>query len=152
MTVKTFIATAIMGIGLVGAGAVSAVQAGRVVELTVDDTMKFNVTTIEAKPGEALTVKLTSKGVLPKIAMGHNFVLLKKGTDLTAFTTEAVMARETDFIPAKFKGQVLASIKTLGPGEAGDVSFKAPTAPGSYQFICSFPGHFATMKGMLVVK
>jgi azurin len=127
--------------------------AGRTIEITGDDTMKFNVTTITAKPGEQLTVKITNKGTMPKMAAAHNFVLLKKGVDLNAFTTAAVMAgAPADYIPAKFKDQVIASTKLTGPGESADVSFKAPTAPGDYVYICSFPGHFATMKGTLTVK
>ena len=47
---------------------------------------------------------------------------------------------------------MLASTKLVGPGEVAEVSFKAPTAPGSYTYICTFPGHATTMKGMLVVK
>jgi azurin len=130
----------------------AAAAAGHTVELTADDAMKYNVTTINAKPGEQITIKLTNKGTMPKMAAAHNFVLLKKGTDLNAFTTAAVMAGQTDYIPAKFKDQIIASTKLAGPGETVQVSFKAPTAPGEYQYICSFPGHFATMKGNLIVK
>jgi azurin len=152
------VGTALMATTMFG-GALGAVQApakkaaaGRLIEITSDDTMKFNVTALTAKPGEQVTVKLTNNGKLPKAAMGHNFVLLAKGTDLTAFTGEAVMAQATEFIPAKFKAQVLANTKLLGPGESDEVSFRAPTAPGVYTFICSFPGHFALMKGTFEVK
>ena len=30
--------------------------------------------------------------------------------------------------------------------------FMAPTEPGEYPYICSFPGHWAIMKGVMVVK
>jgi azurin len=126
-------------------------EGGKTVEITADDTMKYNVTAITAKPGEAIHIKLTNKGTMPKMAAAHNFVLLKKGTDLNAFTTAAVMAGQTDYIPAKLKEQVLASTKLAGPGETVETDFKAPTVPGTYDFICSFPGHFATMKGTLTV-
>jgi azurin len=130
----------------------AASAAGRTVELTADDTMKYSVTTINAKPGEQITLKLTNKGTMPKMAAAHNFVLLKKATDINAFTTAAVMSQQTDYVPAKFKDQIIASTKLAGPGETVEVSFKAPTAPGEYDYICSFPGHFATMKGKLIVK
>ena len=43
--------------------------------------------------------------------------------------------------------------KSYRPGETAEVTFKVPAAPGSYTFLCSFPGHFvAGMKGLLVVK
>ena len=126
--------------------------AGRVIEMTGDDTMKFNVIAITAKPGEQITVRFKNVGTMPKMAAAHNFVLLAKGVDMTAFTTAAVMAGQTEYIPAKFKAQIIAFTKLTGPGETAEVTFKVPTAPGVYDYICSFPGHFATMKGKLTVK
>lgn len=125
----------------------------RVVELTGNDQMKFNVTTITAKPGETLTVRLKSIGTLPKVAMGHNFVLLAKGTDAAAFANAAAMAGATQYIPVAMKAKVLAMTTMVGPKETAEVTFKVPAAPGSHTFLCSFPGHFlAGMKGVLVVK
>lgn len=125
----------------------------RVVELTGNDQMKFNLATITAKPGETLKVRLKSIGTLPKIAMGHNFVLLAKGTDATAFANAAAMAGATAYIPAAMKAKVLASTALVGPGETVEVTVKVPAVAGSYTYLCSFPGHFlAGMKGVLVVK
>jgi azurin len=151
MKVTGFFASAVLTAAVLGSGLAAAVPPGRTIEITADDTMKYNVTTINAKPGEALTVKLTNKGTMPKMAMGHNFVLFKKGVDVQAFTTDAVTAGQTDYIPAKYKAQIIANTKILGPGESAEVSFTAPKEPGSYTFICSFPGHATTMKGTLVV-
>lgn len=132
-------------------GAISAFAAPRVIEITANDQMKYSVATIEAKAGEELKVVLKNDGTLPKEAMGHNWVLLKAGVDMTAFATAAMTAKDTDFIPPAKKGDVLASIPVLGPKKSGDVTFKAPAA-GEYVFICSFPGHYMLMKGTLKVK
>jgi azurin len=136
-------------------GAVSSVhaQAPRVITIVGTDAMKYSVTAITAKPGEKLTVKLTGQGAIPKVAMAHNFVLLAAKTDAMAFSTAAAMARATDFIPADKKAQILASTKLAGAGETVEVTFDAPKVPGVYEFICTFPGHFAAgMKGTLTVK
>jgi azurin len=37
------------------------------------------------------------------------------------------------------------------PGQTVEVTFTAPSATGDYPFICSFPGHFATMRGTMHV-
>ena len=125
----------------------------RVVELTGGDDMKYSVTTINAKPGETLRIKLTNKGTLPKIAMAHNFVLLKLGAKQIDFANAAALARATDFIPPDMKDQVLAASTLTGPGETAEVTVKVPSAAGSYPFLCSFPGHFAAgMRGNIVVK
>ncbi|HEX2853657.1 MAG TPA: azurin [Opitutaceae bacterium] len=127
--------------------------APRAIEITAGDNMKFNLATIEASAGENLKITLTNIGTLPKEAMGHNWVLLKKGADATAFSMAAMTAKDTDYIPAALKDQVLAHTETIGPRKSSEVAFKAPTEPGEYTFLCSFPAHFsAGMKGVLVVK
>lgn len=129
----------------------AAAASARVIEITANDQMKFSVANIDAKAGEDLKVVLTNAGTLPKEAMGHNWVLLKAGVDVNTFATTAMTAKDTDYVPASLKDQVLASIKVLGPKQTGEVSFKAPAA-GTYTFICSFPGHYMIMKGTLTVK
>ena len=132
-------------------GATTMRAAPRVIEITANDMMKYSVTAIEAKVGEELKVVLTNAGTLPKEAMGHNWVLLKAGTDVTAFATASMTAKDTEYIPPAKKGEVIASIPVLGPKKSGEVTFKAPAA-GEYTFICSFPGHYMLMKGTLTVK
>jgi azurin len=127
--------------------------AARTVEIIGTDDMKYNVTTIAAKRGEQLRIRLTAKGVMPKIAMAHNVVVLKKEADAAAFATAAASARATDFIPAASKGDVIAHTGLAGNGETVEVVFKVPAVAGSYPFLCTFPGHFVVgMKGNLVVK
>ncbi len=133
--------------------AVAAKGAGRTVNLTGGDDMKYNTTTIAAKPGEMIHVVLKNTGTIPKIAMAHNFVLLALTADAAEFTKAAMAAQATDYIPADQKAKILASTKLAGPGETVEVSFKAPAKPGTYPYLCSFPGHYAAgMKGTLVVK
>ena len=128
-------------------------KGGRVITITGTDNMKFDVTTITAKPGERLRVVLKAVGALPKIAMAHNFVLLKAGANVDEINKAAMTARDTDFIPPAFKAQIHAFTPLAGAGETVEVSFAAPTTPGTYPYICSFPGHYTMgMKGNLIVK
>ena len=130
-----------------------AAKGVRTIDLVGTDDMKFNLTTIQAKPGEQLRVRLTAKGAMPKIAMAHNFVLLALKADPIKFVNSAAMARATDFVPADAKDSVIAHTALAGAGETVEVTFKVPAAAGTYTFLCSFPGHFqAGMKGTLTVK
>ncbi len=135
-------------------GSLAHAQTPRTVEITAGDDMKYSVATIDAKRGESLRIRLKSIGspAMPKIAMAHNVVILKIGTDTQAFAMAAASARATNFVPPTLKEQVIAASTLAGNGETVDLDFKVPAAPGSYPFICTFPGHFLTMKGMLVVK
>jgi azurin len=127
-------------------------RAGRAIEITASDTMKFSVVEIAAAPGETLSVTLVNVGTTPKFSMGHNWVLLAAGADPLAFVVAAAEAVTTDYVPAA-KAQVLAATKLLGPKERDTVTFTAPAAPGRYEFLCSFPGHFQVgMRGVLIVQ
>jgi azurin len=133
--------------------AVAEAPAVATFELTANDTMKFNLTRLEAKAGQDVKVTLTNMGTLPKAAMGHNWILLKKGVDPKSIADAAVTAAATDYVPAQLADQIIAHIKLLGPKQSDEVSFKAPTEPGEYHYLCSFPGHFVSgMTGVLVVK
>jgi azurin len=115
--------------------------------------MKFDVASISAAPGESIKIVLTNACTLPKNVMGHNWVLLAKGTDPIAFANAGAADAANGHIPAKMKDKVVAVIGLLGPNETGEAVFTAPTEPGEYPFVCSFPAHCQIgMKGVLVVK
>ena len=115
--------------------------------------MKYDVTEITAKPGEKLHVVLKAVGTMPKIAMGHNFVLLKPGVAPLEISNAAFNARATDFIPPDMKDKIIAFTPVAAGGETVEVTFTAPTKPGKYDYLCTVPGHFAAgMKGTLTVK
>ena len=156
LLVSTFLALVVSGCGqkdaAPAAAAASAPAGPRTVEITANDTMKYSVTTIEAKAGEQIKITLTNTGTLPKEAMGHNWVLLKAGTDVAAFSAASAAAKETEFIPPALKDQIIASIGLLGPRKSGEVVFTVP-GPGEYQFLCTFPAHYQVgLKGTLIVK
>jgi azurin len=135
-----------------GSGVWAKTQA-RTINLTAGDDMKYSMPAIQAKPGESLHIVLKSTGTVPKMAMAHNFVLLKATTKVDAFATAAMSAQATGYIPAQLKAEILAQTTLAGPGETVEVTFTAPKAPGAYPFVCTFPGHFQSgMKGTLTVK
>jgi azurin len=122
-------------------------------ELTANDSMKFSVTSFEVRAGQEVRVILTNIGNMPIQAMGHNWILLAKGTDPKAFVDAAMNASGTAYVPASMADKVIAHTKLLGPKQSEEIVFKAPAEPGEYVFICSFPAHFlAGMKGVMVVK
>lgn len=130
-----------------------AAAAARTIQLTGGDMMKYDVTSIQAHPGERLHVVLRSNGTAPKVVMAHNFVLLKAGVKAEDFANAAMNARDTDFIPPSMQDKVIVAKGLVGPGETVDVTFTAPMKPGTYTYLCSFPGHYLSgMKGQLIVR
>jgi azurin len=150
---RTLLASAATAFVLTAAFSAAAQGPARVVTIKATDDMKFDVVNIKAAPGERLQVKVVTVGKIPKVVMAHNFVLLRKGANAKAFADEAMKATPaSSYIPAALKAQVVAFTALAGPGETVQVTFAAPKAPGRYEFICTFPGHYAAgMKGVLVV-
>ena len=124
------------------------------VAITADDKMMYGTTAFEVKAGTKVKVSLKNVGMIPKIAMGHNFVLLKKGETAFGFGPPVVVnggTHDNGFIPPKDKEKILAYTKMLGPGETDSVIFSVPET-GEYEYLCTFPGHFALMRGKMTVK
>ena len=121
------------------------------VDINGTDTMMYSKTQFEVKSGQKVKLTFNNTGKLPKAAMGHNVVILKKSVDLIEFCTEAVKFPTEGYFPKSREKDVIGRTKLLGPGEKDEIYFTAP-APGTYEYVCTFPGHFALMKGKMIVK
>ncbi len=117
--------------------------------LNSDDLMRFDKNMLLVESGQKITLTLNHIGKMDKSVMGHNFVLLKKDVDVTAFAEKAVLAKNNEYIPEG--DEVLVYTKLIGGGESDTITFDAPEK-GYYTYICTFPGHWGLMKGKLVVK
>ncbi len=131
----------------------AAENPARTIDILATDDMKYSLTSITAEPGEEIRIRLSAKGVIPKVAMAHNVVVLEIATDIDTLLKEGAPFRENDFIPPSMMTNVIAKTALAGPGERVQVTFKVPTTPGDYPFLCTFAGHYqAGMKGTLSVK
>lgn len=129
---------------------VSDVAAENTFEITANDQLKFSVEKIEVKAGEKIRVTLKNVGTVPKEAMGHDFIVLKPGTDVEAYAAKAAESKATDYVPASELSSIVAHTRMLGPGEEDTIEFTVPA--GEYDFICGFPGHYFSMRGKLIAK
>lgn len=120
------------------------------VVITSNDAMQFNKKEIRVEAGKKVTLTLKHLGRMDKNVMGHNFVLLKQGVDLMAFGNKAATEKDNEYIPSG-TDNVIAHTKIIGGGETTVIEFDAP-AKGSYDFLCSFPGHYVLMKGKFIVE
>jgi len=120
------------------------------VVLTSNDLMQFNTKEIKVEVGQKIKLTLRHLGKLDVNVMGHNFVLLKSGTDIVKFATKAANARDNEYIP-KDSQDIIVHTDLIGGGQVTSIEFDAPAA-GTYQFLCSFPGHYAMMSGKFIVE
>ncbi|MDO7172992.1 azurin [Mariniflexile sp. AS56] len=121
------------------------------VVLVGTDLMKFDITEIRVKAGKKVKLTLRHKGKLDINVMGHNFVLLNQGVDLASFAAKAATSKDNKYIPKGSEQDVIAHTDVIGGGQTTTIEFDAPAA-GTYDFLCSFPGHYMMMKGAFIVE
>ncbi len=126
----------------------------RVCAVSVDSTdqMRFSQKQIKVAV-DCSQVKLTLRhtGKLAATAMGHNWVLTRT-TDYQPVAMAGMRMTLADSYLPKKDPRVLAHTAVIGGGQTTSVTFAtaALRKGGDYTFFCSFPGHFAMMKGTLV--
>ena len=137
--------------GNAAAGATEVSAPGRtIIHLaTVPAKMLFDQSEIKVTAGTQLTLLFDNVDGMP-----HNVVIAKPGSiEKVGKAAEAMAMRkdgyEKSFVPSI--PEVLFYTPLVNSGKQFRLDFKAPGKPGDYPFICSFPGHWQTMKGIIKV-
>ncbi len=112
--------------------------------------LRYDTLKIKAKAGERLTI--TMKNTDP--AMPHNWVLVKPAGYQKVGNASMQMladpkAAQKHYVPDS--PDVIVHTSVVNPGQSDSITFNAPTTPGEYPYMCTYPGHWALMKGLLVV-
>jgi len=119
------------------------------VDIDSNDAMQYNTKEISiSKTCKEFTINLTHSGKLPAAAMGHN-VVITKTADMNAVGSEGIAAGAANNYVKEGDERIIAHTKLIGGGESTSVTFPVEklAASEAYSFFCSFPGHFALMKG-----
>lgn len=126
---------------------------GRTVSVSPGDTLdiksvgadlSYDITRINAKAGTELTLRYINSSEMP-----HNIILVKDESDIYPVGIGGLQAMDTDYVPMEMEDRMLAWTSLARPGETVYVTFSVPD-PGSYPYICTYPGHFTMMQGRLV--
>lgn len=122
----------------------------RVIRLgTLLERMSYDKETLVVKAGKQVEIILENSDLMP-----HNLVISQPGSleelgmmaEKDSTTPEAALRQ---FVPMSAK--VLVKSKLLQPREVERISFTAPTKPGVYPYVCTYPGHWRRMYGALFV-
>ena len=138
-------------------GVAPAVNLGtpdKVITLSViKDIMKYDKQLLTAKAGTVLRIVMKNPD-----HMQHNFVMIKPGTTdkvgaaadkLAQGATAGSVTSKMQYVPRM--PEVLYATPMLNPGSSFTLNIKVPDTPGDYPYICTFPGHWRLMRGILRV-
>lgn len=124
------------------------------VAINSNDAMRFDKSEIVIdKSCKEFTVNLTHSGKIAKNVMGHNIVITTTG-DARAVANDAIAAGLNNQYVKPEDDRVVAFTNIIGGGEKTSVTFKVDKlkTDEAYTFFCSFPGHIALMKGIVMLK
>ena len=111
--------------------------------------LKFDKNELTVKAGQFVELVFANADV-----MQHNFLLGTPGSlDRIGAAADAMMTGPDglaqQYVPAI--PEVLFATALVDPGQTLTVQFKAPEQPGEYPYVCTFPGHWRVMNGIMHV-
>lgn len=117
--------------------------------------MKYKETEFTVPAGKK--VKLVFENTASSPSMQHNVVIAASGSTglLKKIGQAGTQAGSTnDYVPQEgdLTNQILAHTPIAKPGETVSVTFTTPSESGEYGYVCTYPGHWATMQGTMIVK
>lgn len=115
----------------------------------VPEQMLFDVKWFTVQMAKPVQIVLTNPDAMP-----HNLVVGAPGSVQEIGTAAAAMPP-----PSNLRGRayvpnsplVLHATRLLSAGETERLNFTAPAKPGEYVFVCTFPGHWIRMYGVMLV-
>jgi putative membrane-bound dehydrogenase-like protein len=115
----------------------------------IKDQLKWDQAALTVGAGQLVDLVITNTDVMP-----HNFILGTPGSlEAIGVAADALMSSPAgqvqQFVPDL--PQILASTRLLEPGQSITIQFRAPGQPGAYPYVCTFPGHWRLMNGVLTV-
>ncbi len=114
---------------------------------TVGETMAYDQTALTVKAGQKVHLTLNNRATSQ--AMKHNWVLVQPGKEADVANAGLTAGESAGYVSSG-DANIIAHTSLSQPGGMAEVTFTAPAA-GSYPYICTFPGHYMTMKGTLTV-
>lgn len=119
----------------------------RIIRIGTKPGLKYDIEDLTIKAGAKIKIIFNNND-----DMLHNLVITKPGTaDLVGLlaTKMGLDGERLNYVPKS--GDVLFHTRILHPKESDTVYFVAPAKPGDYTYICTFPGHYMVMRGVLKV-
>lgn len=118
------------------------------IEIGTKPGMQYDIKSIKAKAGSKIKLVFNNPD-----DMMHNLLITKPGkaTEVGNLAIElGLQGQAKGYIPDS--DLVLFHTNLLEPGSKDIIYFTAPSEPGTYEYVCTFPGHAQIMRGSLIIQ
>lgn len=110
------------------------------------DALQFSLASMSASAGQDVVVNFNNSSSVNS----HNWALVEAGTKDAVAADGTAAGPDNNWLPVN-DPRIFGSTILIGPGASAQATFTAPPA-GTYQFVCTFPGHNFTMFGDFIVN
>ncbi|MFG0329773.1 MAG: PVC-type heme-binding CxxCH protein [Phycisphaerales bacterium] len=116
---------------------------------SVREQMRYDTTELVVEAGEAVEIHFENADMMP-----HNIIFVEPGSRESIGRAADAMeptldAQGRQYVPDD--DRIFAASKMIEPGQSTTIRFEAPATPGVYEYVCTFPEHWMTMYGTLIV-
>jgi putative heme-binding domain-containing protein len=111
--------------------------------------MSYDKDVIALAAGKPVEILIDNPDLMP-----HNLVILRPGALEEVGLLAESTAQQPDAIARQYvppSDKIMLASRMLAGRQSQRISFTAPTQPGVYPFVCTFPGHWRRMYGALYV-
>jgi putative heme-binding domain-containing protein len=128
----------------------AAIRGARPIQLAAGKNLTYSTTALSARAGEPIKLTFSNPDVVP-----HNWALARPGSLMKVGGLVNKIIAEPDaaarhYIPRS--EDILVYTDIVEPGLDFTIFFQAPREKGRYPFLCTFPGHWMVMNGVLTVE
>ncbi|WP_291781948.1 PVC-type heme-binding CxxCH protein [Cecembia sp.] len=112
--------------------------------------MKYDLANFKVKAGQPVIIDFENKDF-----MQHNLLIAQKGSLEKVGRAADAMARDPKGIDKHYipdMPEIIIASKLVDPNNMETLMFFAPKEPGEYPFICTVPGHWRIMNGIMIVE
>ena len=112
--------------------------------------MKFDKASFKVKAGQQVTIDFVNNDF-----MQHNLLVGKSGSLEIIGKAADELARDPKGIDMNFVPkipEIIAATPLVNPEGNESLVFTAPSTPGEYPFLCTVPGHWRIMNGIMIVE
>lgn len=125
-------------------------EGAREIVIETASNLNFKTRELRVRAGETLALTLVNPDVVP-----HNWAVVQPGAleKVGRLTTRMISDPEASlkhYIPDT--PEVIAYTDIVFPGQRSTIYFRVPPRPGRYPYLCTFPGHWRVMQGVMVVE
>ncbi len=116
---------------------------------TIPHKMIYNRSRIYVEAGKPVELVLENSDIMP-----HNLLITRPGAMQRVGEAAERMATQPDAFAKNFipdLSEVMLGTRLLQPSETQRLQFTAPSTPGEYPYVCTFPGHWRRMNGIMYV-